>query len=84
MRLREGGSDVGSTLKVRGHGRRPSVTFEDMPEKGRERVRERAKSEAAEDERRNRRRSEAKAAIEVCHGLVLCMEQRLTFVSIVW
>ncbi|KAL4068953.1 hypothetical protein V8B97DRAFT_1970895 [Scleroderma yunnanense] len=65
IRLREGGSDVGSTLKVRSHGRRPSVTFEDIPEKGRERVRERAKSEAAEEERRrDRRRSEAKAAIE--------------------
>lgn len=66
VRLREDGSDVGSTLKARRtHVRKPSVTFEDTPEKGRERGRERAKSEASEEERRReRRRSEAKAAIE--------------------
>lgn len=66
VRLREDGSDVGSTLKARRtHVRKPSVTFEDTPEKGRERGRERAKSETSEEERRReRRRSEAKAAIE--------------------
>ncbi|KAI6012682.1 hypothetical protein F5J12DRAFT_819692 [Pisolithus orientalis] len=65
VRLPESGSDVGSTLKARAHIRKSSVTFEDIPEKGRERGRERAKSEAAEEERRReRRRSEAKAAIE--------------------
>ncbi|KAI6015637.1 hypothetical protein EDC04DRAFT_2752210 [Pisolithus marmoratus] len=65
VRTRENGSDVGSTLKARTHMRKSSVTFEDVPEKGRERGRERAKSGAAEEERRReRRRSEAKAAIE--------------------
>ncbi|KAG6334651.1 hypothetical protein ID866_4433 [Astraeus odoratus] len=65
VRLREYGSDVGSTVKARGHGRRPSVTFEDTPEKEKDRGRERSKSEATGEEKiRERRRSEAKAAIE--------------------
>lgn len=63
IRLREGGGDSRSAVKVHRDGRRPSVTFEDPPTK----TRERAKSEASQEERRKeRRRTEAKAAIEVC------------------
>lgn len=63
-RSKDDASDVGSTLKARGHAKKPSVTFEDtQPIRGRER----AKTDLTDEQRtRERRRSEAKAAIEVC------------------
>ena len=63
VRSRDDVSDVGSTLKARGHAKKPSVTFEDsQPIRGRER----AKTDLTSEQRtRERRRSEAKAAIEV-------------------
>lgn len=63
VRSKDDASDVGSTLKARGHAKKPSVTFEDsQPIRGRER----AKTDLTSDQRtRERRRSEAKAAIEV-------------------
>lgn len=63
VRSKDDASDVGSTLKARGHAKKPSVTFEDtQPMRGRER----AKTDLTGEQRtRERRRSEAKAAIEV-------------------
>ncbi|KAG9313870.1 hypothetical protein JVU11DRAFT_4638 [Chiua virens] len=62
VRSKDDPSDVGSTLKARGHAKKPSVTFEDQPVRGRER----AKTELTSEEKtRERRRSEAKAALEV-------------------
>lgn len=62
IRSKDDASDVGSTLKARGHGKRPSVTFEDQVIRGRER----AKTDVMNEQRtRERRRSEAKAALEV-------------------
>ena len=62
VRSRGDASDVGSTLKARGHAKKPSVTFEDQPTGGRER----AKTDLTNEQRtRERRRSEAKAALEV-------------------
>ncbi|KAH7886326.1 hypothetical protein F5I97DRAFT_1928179 [Phlebopus sp. FC_14] len=62
VRSPDDGSDVGSTLKPRGHMKKPSVTFEDPQPRGREKVKNEA---AGEERRRERRRSEAKAAIEL-------------------
>ncbi|OAX35404.1 hypothetical protein K503DRAFT_723070 [Rhizopogon vinicolor AM-OR11-026] len=60
---RRDGNDADSTLKARGkNARRSTVSFEDDPPRGREKV----KNDAADEERRNeRRRNEAKAAIEL-------------------
>lgn len=60
VRSKDDASDVGSTVKARGHAKKPSVTFEDEPS------RERAKTDLTHEQRtRERRRSEAKAALEV-------------------
>jgi hypothetical protein len=63
VRSKDDASDVGSTLKARGHAKKQSVTFEDsQPLRGRER----GKTDLTPEQRtRDRRRSEAKAAIEV-------------------
>ncbi|KAH0837839.1 hypothetical protein J3R83DRAFT_6051 [Lanmaoa asiatica] len=63
VRSKDDASDVGSTLKARGHAKKQSVTFEDsQPIRGRER----AKTDLTGEQRtRERRRSEAKAAIEL-------------------
>lgn len=63
VRSKDNASDVGSTVKARGHAKKQSVTFEDaQPARGRER----AKTDLTDEQRtRERRRSEAKAAIEV-------------------
>jgi len=60
---RRDGSDADSTLKARGgNAKRSTVSFEDDPPRGRERV----KNDVDDEERQNeRRRNEAKAAIEV-------------------
>ena len=62
-RSKDDAGDMDSTLKARGHARRPSVTFEaSQPVRGRER----AKTDLTSEQRtRERRRSEAKAALEV-------------------
>lgn len=58
---RRDGSDADSTLKARGaNAKRSSVSFEDDPPRGRERV----KNDADEEKRNERRRNEAKSAIE--------------------
>ncbi|KAG2141009.1 hypothetical protein DEU56DRAFT_279785 [Suillus clintonianus] len=61
---RRDGSEADLTLKARGaNAKRSTVSFEDDPPRGRERV----KNDADDEGRRNeRRRTEAKAAIEVC------------------
>ncbi|KAF8555122.1 hypothetical protein OG21DRAFT_1521967 [Imleria badia] len=63
VRSKDDASDAVSTLKARGHAKKPSVTFEDTQPI---RSRERAKTDLTDEQRtRERRRSEAKAAIEL-------------------
>lgn len=70
---RRDGSDAESTLKGReANLKRSTVSFEDVPPRGRERV----KNDADDEEKRNeRRRSEAKSAIEVCVLFVIIIRR---------
>lgn len=75
-------SIVSASVGKLGHGRKPSVTFEDELDgtvrgrggidSGKDRVKEKTKVVVAEEKRKERRRSEARAAIEVGGVTLYC------------